>query len=290
MTVNKRKNLKAKSKNVKSRETVESDDEDEKEENHKAAATPQKSSKKRKILNVESSEKAIEVKRAKKDESNAKGKEFASPAPVTSTPHIKSRKRENTTTSESTADEDPTAINFMVKIPKSIAQDDIQFDASTEKKKKKKKDKSPEKKLNNSIHDSEAEASTSSSVSGSKKIKKVKALENESNRTTVHDSEAEASTSSSVVSDSKKKKKKDKKESDENLFLGERPPSTLLEYYEKFVYSGKPRKMQKSFDKLTQKEKKELTAQHNEKVESYVRQLRAHLSALPKEEAVLWVC
>lgn len=284
--VSKKKNTMSKSKKLKSSEIVKSDDEDKQEEKYKPPAKLQKSPEKRKITTTESSDETKDAKRAKKDKSTANEKEFASPAPITSTPFIKSKKRNNTVTSEDTADDDKNVVNYMVQIPMSQADDD-QSDASKERKKKKKKEKSAEKKLNKSIHDSEAEVSTSSSVSGGKKKKKDKSPQKNFNRS-LHDSEAEASTNSSI-SECKKSKKPEHQKTNGVSYPGERPPPTVLDYYAKFVYSGKPHKMQKSFQKLSQKEKKELTAQHNEKVEKYVSQLKTYLGSLTKEEAILHV-
>lgn len=283
--VSKRKSVASKSKKHKSSELVESDDDDKKDEIHKPPTKQHKKSKKRKISTSESAEEPNDAKRVKKEKLSANEKEFASPAPITSTPHIKSKKRNNTVTSEDTADDNTTAPKYMVQIP--LSQADDQSDTSNEKKKKKKKDKLSEKQLNKSIHDSEAEISTSSSVSVGKKKKKDKSPEKNFNKS-LHDSEAEASTSSSV-SDGKKNKKSAQQQSNEILLPGERPPSTVLEYYAKCVYSGKPHKVQRTFEKLSQKEKKELTAQHNEKVEKYVGQLKSYLGSLTKEEALLYV-
>lgn len=282
--VTKAKRAAVKTKKHKSSETIPSDDEDQPEENHKAPPSPPTSPKKRK---TESSEEPKEAKRAKADKTIVKVEEFASPAPITSTPHVKAKKRNNTVTSEDTADEDKSEPKrYMVEIPFSQCTDE-QSDASFEKKKKKKKkNSSPEKKLS-SIQESEAEASTSSSVSSSKKKeKKDRSPEKTVNRT-VQDSEAEASTSSSM-SESKKKKKKDKT-LDAIQAPGKRPPSNVLDYYASHVYTGKPHKVQKSFDKLSKKEKKELTAQHNEIVEKYVSQLRSYLESMTKEEALIYV-
>lgn len=285
--VNKKRAISTKSKKHKSKETVASDDENDVSEIKKEPVSPQKSSKKRKRTVNEPTEEENGAKRSKKDKSAAKETEFASPAPITSTPHIKSKKRSDTATSEDTADEGTSAGKFMVKIPMSQITDE-QSDTSTEKKKKKKKNKSSEKKLTNSIHDSEAEASTSSSVSGGKKKKNKDKSPQKNLNKPVHDSEAEASTSSSI-SVSKKKKKTTSESSDKVPPPGERPPSTVVEYYAKYVYSGKPHKLQKSFDKLTQKEKNELTAQHDEKIKKYVSQLRTYLLSLDKEEAKVYV-
>lgn len=284
--VTKRKSVTIKSKKQKSKELVESDDEDNQEENHQRSVKLEKSSKKRKI-SVASSDETKDSKRVKKDKLTANEEEFAAPAPITSTPHIKSKKRNNTVSSEDTANDDTTAVKYMVQIPMPHANDD-HSDASNEKKKKKKKDKSPEKTLNRAIHDSEAEISASSSVSGGKKKKKDKSPQKNFNRS-LHDSEAEASTSSSMSEGKKNKKPAQQKSKDEISLPGERPPSTVLDYYAKCVYSGKPHKVQRSFEKLSQKEKKELTAQHNEKVEKYVGQLKSYLGSLTKEEALLYV-
>lgn len=286
--VNKKKAIaKTKSKKHKSKETVISDDENDVSGIKKEPVSPQKGSKKRKSSVNEPTEEANGAKRLKKDKSAAKETEFASPAPITSTPHVKSKKRSDTITSEDTADDDTSAGKFMVKIPMSQLTDD-QSDTSTEKKKKKKKDKSSEKKPTNSIHESEAEASTSSSVSGGKKKKNKDKSPQKNSDKLAHDSEAEASTSNSV-SVSKKKKKTTSESLDKVPPPGEKPPRTLEEYYAKYVYSGKPRKLQKSFDKLTEKEKQELTVQHNEKIEKYVGQMKTYLLSLPKEEAIMYV-
>lgn len=242
---------------------IESDDED-----HVEPPPPkEESAKKRRMSMFEPSETKNTTKRKKNDQSTVM--EFVSPAPVTSTPFIKSKKRSDTVSSEDVADEQMSPRKYMVQIPTSELND-VQSDTSTEWKKKKKKNKN---KTKDADHDSGAEASTSSSVSGEKKKKKKDLSSPRKNvNTSSHDSDA---------NDSEPKKKLHPPEA--------RPPSTLLEFFQENVYTGKPHKVQKAFDKLTNKELKELTAQHNEKVEIYVNELKDYLSSLPKKEAVVFV-
>lgn len=273
--VSKKKIKRVKSENHKTKEMVESDAEDD--VSPAAPEKTQKMPKKRKIP----SEEAPRIH--KKSKLEAKEAEFASPAPVTSTPHAKSKKRNNTLSSEGTADEEVTVNPFMVQIPREQMNSELS-DTSSGKKKKKKKDKSSD----NIVTESEAEASTSSSVSGGKKKKKDKEKSpQKSSSQSSHVSEAEVSTVGSVFLS--KKSKKAAETTNAVPPPGERPPSTLLEFYAKYMYSGKPQKLQKSFEKLTKKEKKELSAQHNEKIEKYVGQLKTYLGSLSKEEAVLYV-
>lgn len=256
--VNKKRNaikIKTPKKGPISSETVDSDDDHDAREGSQtdAPATPQKESKKRKISNIDSSEDTTDEKRARKDKQNPKDNEFAAPAPVvTSTPHPKSAKKQNNTlTSDDTADEETKKpTNAMVQIPSfNVTNNQL---GKTPEKKKKKKDKSPEKKLNKSIEDSEASTSSTASMSN-------------------------------------KKKRKDKTSSDEVLPPGKRPPSTLLKYYATHVYNGKPNKVEKHFRRLTNKEKKALTAQHNDEIENYVAQLKTYLGSLSKEDALDYV-
>lgn len=288
--VTKMKRAPPKTKKSKSKEMVDSDDEDKDDhkdhEDHEAPPSPlkspQKSPQKRKLSATESSEDANEVEPAKKVKSTAIKKEFASPAPVnTSTPHTKSKKRNDTVSSE---DATFGKTNIMVQIPKSQVNGDQSEEPTETKKKKKKKDKSSANLLSNSIHDSEAEASTSSSVSVSKKKKKDESPAKKLN-SSQQESEAEASTGSSV-SGSKNPKAKNANEIEVPI---KRPPSTLEEYYATHVYTGKPRKMKKAFKKLSKKEVNEITAQHKELVDKYCAELETFLGTLTKEEATLVV-
>lgn len=100
--------------------------------------------------------------------------------------------------------------------------------------------------------------------------------------------ESDAANSSRGASAKKKSKKEKKTEIIEPP--GDKPPCTLFSYFATQIHTGKPRKAQKAFDKLTKKERKELTAEYNEKTENYVAQLKKYLASLSKEDAVAYVC
>lgn len=94
---------------------------------------------------------------------------------------------------------------------------------------------------------------------------------------------------SSTSTGSKKKSKKEKK-SKVIEPPGNKPPSNLFKYFAKHIHTGKPHKAEKAFNKLTKKEQKQLNAEYNEKVESYVAKLKSYLASLPKDEALAYVC
>lgn len=68
-----------------------------------------------------------------------------------------------------------------------------------------------------------------------------------------------------------------------------KPPATVFEYYLEFVYKGKAAKAKKTFESLKKTDKKSITIEYNAKVETYVKQLKAYLSSLSKEDAVKYV-
>lgn len=125
----------------------------------------------------------------------------------------------------------------------------------------------------------------------SKKKKKKKSREGEqSSQSQQSETETEATSSAPAKA---KKSKKEKLNGAESLSQSDRsrpqfkkPPTSLLKYYAEHVYQGKSSRMEKSFEKLTKKERKKLNAEYNEKVESYVSQLKQYLNTLPKEEAI----
>lgn len=100
--------------------------------------------------------------------------------------------------------------------------------------------------------------------------------------------ESDVASGSTTASAKKKSKKEKKTEIIEPP--GDKPPSTLFSYFATQIHTGKPRKAQKAFDKLTKKERKQLTAEYNEKAENYVAHLKKYLASLSKEEAVAYVC
>lgn len=102
--------------------------------------------------------------------------------------------------------------------------------------------------------------------------------------------ESDAASSSTSVS-SKKKSKKEKKEKKDKVVEppGDKPPSTIEQYFAKYVHTGKPRKAQKAFNKLPKKELKELKSEYNEKVESYVNKLKIYLASLSQADAIAYV-
>lgn len=92
----------------------------------------------------------------------------------------------------------------------------------------------------------------------------------------------------STASVSKKKSKK-KKKSKEISPPDDKPPDSLFKYFAQTIHTGKPHKAQKAFDKMTKKEKKQLNAEYNEKVESYVNRLKAYLATLDEKDAIAYV-
>lgn len=100
-------------------------------------------------------------------------------------------------------------------------------------------------------------------------------------------SESDAALSSGSTNSKKKSKKEKKSKIVEPP--GEKPPSNLLKYFAAHIHTGKPHKMQKAFDKLSKKERKDLNAEYNEKVETYMTQLKKYLNSLSKEDAVAYV-
>lgn len=100
--------------------------------------------------------------------------------------------------------------------------------------------------------------------------------------------DSDAGNSSQSESSAKKKSKKDKaKKVVEAPTL--KPPRTVQIYFKTHIFTGKPKKAQKAFDKLSKKERKLLQVEYNEKVESYVKHLKLYLASLPKEEAEAYV-
>lgn len=97
--------------------------------------------------------------------------------------------------------------------------------------------------------------------------------------------------SSSTSTSSKKKAKKEKKKKKSKIVQPptDKPPSTPFKYFAKYVHTGKASKAQKAYDRLTKKESKHLMAEFNEKIESYVVQLKKYLSSLSNEDARAYV-
>lgn len=132
-----------------------------------------------------------------------------------------------------------------------------------------------------------------SSVSTSTPTKKKKKKKNrDSESSATQQSETETDVASSSATSKQKKKKKDKSD----YFSGsevqppnKKPPSSLLKYYAENVYQGKPSRMEKSFAKLLEEDRKQLNAEYNEKVKCYATQLKTYLKSLPKEEAIKYV-
>lgn len=121
-------------------------------------------------------------------------------------------------------------------------------------------------------------ASNDDETNKTKKNKKKKKL----------NSLSESSDINENVTSPKKKSKKDKKEKSIEP-PGEKPPPSEFEYFAKYVHTGKPRKAQKAYNKLSEEEKQNLTIDYKEKVDGYVTQLKAYLASLPKAEAVAYV-
>lgn len=100
--------------------------------------------------------------------------------------------------------------------------------------------------------------------------------------------DSDAANSSQSESSAKKKSKKDKVK---NIVEPPppKPPSAIEDYFKLHIFTGKPRKAQKAFNKLTKKERKHLQIEYNDKVESYVKHLKLFLASLPRDEAVAYV-
>lgn len=109
--------------------------------------------------------------------------------------------------------------------------------------------------------------------------------------------ESEASTSkrsgseldSSTPDTPTKKQKKEKKQPLAPQPPESKPPSTVFKYFVEKVHAGKKEKAQRAYDKLSKKARKQLTVDYNNTVETYVSQLKAYLSTLPKEDAIKYV-
>lgn len=99
---------------------------------------------------------------------------------------------------------------------------------------------------------------------------------------------SEASDVNETVTSPKKKSKKEKKERSVEP-PGEKPPPSEFEYFAKYIHTGKPRKAQKAYNKLTEEEKQNLGQEYKGKVDAYVTHLKLYLASLPKEEAVAYV-
>lgn len=100
----------------------------------------------------------------------------------------------------------------------------------------------------------------------------------------------ESDAGNSSASTSSKKKSKKEKKSETVAEPGDKPPSTFFKYFATHIHTGKPHKAQKRFNKLTKDEKKQLTAEYNEKVQSYVANLKKYLASLSKQDAIAYVC
>lgn len=98
----------------------------------------------------------------------------------------------------------------------------------------------------------------------------------------------ESDTDASTSSGNKKKEKKAKRSSEIQPPL-KKPPSTLLQYFTEQIHTGKAKKAEKAFNKLSKKEKKQLNGEYSDKVESYVTQLKLYLASLSKEDAIKYV-
>lgn len=99
--------------------------------------------------------------------------------------------------------------------------------------------------------------------------------------------ESEAASSSTDTSTKRGSKKQKNTKAVEPP--GSKPPSTVFEYFARFIHTGKPRKAQKAFDKLTKMEEKRIRIDYNEMVEAYVTHLKKYLASIPKAEAVAYV-
>lgn len=119
----------------------------------------------------------------------------------------------------------------------------------------------------------------------SKKEKKLNSLSVSSDFNDRVDSEL---TSSSPIASPKKKSKKQKKEKSVAP-PGPKPPQTEFEYFAKEIHTGKPRKAQKAYKKLTEQERLQLTAAYTEKVDGYMAHMKKYLKSLSKEDAAAYV-
>lgn len=86
----------------------------------------------------------------------------------------------------------------------------------------------------------------------------------------------------------KKKSKKEKKEKSVEP-PGEKPPPNQFEYFAMHIHTGKPRKAQKAYNKLTEEEQRRLEIEYTDKVDVYVKQLKKYLASLSKEDAAAYV-
>lgn len=117
--------------------------------------------------------------------------------------------------------------------------------------------------------------------------KKRKTQPSESNESSNGKLDSDTGNSSQNEKKAKKKAKKDKRASIEPP--PSKPPSSVEKYFKHHVFTGKPKKAHKAFDKLSKKERKHLQTEYNDKVESYVSHLKKYLASLPREKAVAYV-
>lgn len=157
----------------------------------------------------------------------------------------------------------------------------------------------PLNETNDDVHDAtisndNAIANDSNAINGTngddvENTTEMNKLDQQSEPSDVNDRIDSEAASSSTSTGSKKRSKKEKKAETAVEEPGDKPPSSLFEYFARYVHTGKPRKAQKAFDKLTKHEEKRLKLEYNETVESYVERLKKYLASIPKEEAILYV-
>lgn len=68
-----------------------------------------------------------------------------------------------------------------------------------------------------------------------------------------------------------------------------KPPNTVEVYYATSIFKGKSSNAKKAYNGLKKSEQKAINREYNAKVEAYVKQLKAYLGSLSKEDAVKYV-
>lgn len=118
-----------------------------------------------------------------------------------------------------------------------------------------------------------------------KKKKKKKKLKSLSESSDFNDRDDVGIAGCSTVTSPKKKSKKEKIIEPP----GAKPPQTEFEYFAMHIHTGKPRKAQKAYNKLTEQEKKQLETKYKEEVDGYFAHLKKYLTSLSKEDAMAYV-
>lgn len=159
-------------------------------------------------------------------------------------------------------------------------------------KKQKVPERTPSDEEHNDVNDvKEFDAASDTNNEPDGNLKMEKRSESQSETSDVNDRiESETASSSTGVNGAKKKKRSKNHAKAQNVEPpGEKPPPSLFDYFAKHIHTGKPRKAQKAFDKLTKQERKRMSIDYNEMVEVYVGQLKNYLASMSQKDTVAYV-